>query len=76
MADQRRSSDSHLSERLLAFSSSSIDASNLFRRSRKKKTISRTLGFRHRLIDATYYRGVVTNLTTVDRVFKYSVKTR
>ena len=42
----------------------------------EKKTISRTLCFRHRLIIATYYRGVVKNLTTVDRIFKYDVKTR
>ena len=31
----------------------------------EKKSVSRTLCFRHRLIVATFYRGVVTNLTTV-----------
>ena len=42
----------------------------------RKKEVSRTLCFRHRLIFTKYYRGVVTNMTTVDRVSKYSVKTR
>ena len=55
---------------------SSIDASNFFSVPGGKKKVSRTLFFRHRLIVTTYYRGVGTNLTTVDRVSKYCVKTR